>query len=297
MPACNQNERMIFIVIQHAKQTTLIKKYWDLYESKKELPYIVKPSMPIMYFGNIKKYLESPIRIVTVGLNPSRRDFPEPDPFQRFQSMKQDHYYHFNQQYISALNQYFDDDPYNAWYNPAFENMLNGLDASFYNKKENTALHTDICTPLATNPTWGDLTKEAKMDLQATGVPLWHELIDYLEPDIILISAAGEHLSKIQFETVKDWETIYTSLRDKPYLINSKQVKLSSGKVSSIYFGRASELPFGLVGAEEQFIIGKHIKTITEKAKNPAAFMPFIHPGLKVEGEDGDMFGWGEKVQ
>lgn len=288
---------MIFIVIQHAKQTTLIKKYWDLYESKKELPYIVKPSMPIMYFGNIKKYLESPIRIVTVGLNPSRRDFPEPDPFQRFQSMKQDHYYHFNQQYISALNQYFDDDPYNAWYNPAFENMLNGLDASFYNKKENTALHTDICTPLATNPTWGDLTKEAKMDLQTTGVPLWHELIDYLEPDIILISAAGEHLSKIQFETVKDWETIYTSLRDKPYLINSKQVKLSSGKVSSIYFGRASELPFGLVGAEEQFIIGKHIKTITEKAKSPAAFMPFIHPGLKVEGEDGDMFGWGEKVQ
>ena len=285
---------MIFIVIQQAVQTELIKKYWEMYESKKERTYLVNPSMPIMYFGNSKKYFESPIRIITVGLNPSRRDFPDPDPFLRFQSMKQDHHYQFNQQYISALDQYFEKAPYKTWYDPSYEPILNGLNASFYGDKENTALHTDICSPLATNPTWDSLTKEAKKDLQAEGVQLWHELVEYLQPDIILISVSGEHLSKIRFETVSDWETIYT-LPNQRYLINSKKIRVGH-KTTSIYFGRAAEIPFGLASSEDKVEIGKHIHSITNKQDHPIVLKPFIHSVVESKQHESDLFGWNQEA-
>ncbi|WP_193224570.1 hypothetical protein [Bacillus sp. B1-b2] len=250
--------------------------------------------MPIMYFGNSKKYFDSPIRIITVGLNPSRRDFPDPDPFQRFQSMKQDHHYQFNQQYITALDQYFDKDPYKAWYDQSFEPLLNGLHASFYGNKENTVLHTDICSPLATNPTWDSLTKEAKKDLQTEGVQLWHELVEYLQPDVILISVAGEHLAKLQFKTVSDWETIYT-LPNQRYLINSKKVQLAH-KTASIYFGRAAEMPFGLVSPENKEKMGKHIKALTEKSDQPIDLKPFLHSAIKSEHHDAEYFRWNQEA-
>jgi len=285
---------MIFIVIQQAVQTELIKKYWEMYESKKERTYIVKPSMPSMYFGNSKKYFESPIRIITVGLNPSRRDFPDPDPFQRFQSMKRDHHYQFNQQYITALDQYFEKDPYKAWYEPSFEPLLNGINASFYGNKENTALHTDICSPLATNPTWDSLSKEAKKDLQAEGVKLWHELIEYLQPDVILISVAGEHLSKIKFETESDWETVYT-VPNSRYLINSKKIKLAN-KSANIYYGRSAEIPFGQVSPENKVKIGEYIKVITEKKDQAIDFRTFHHAVLESEQRENELFGWSQEA-
>lgn len=288
---------MIFIVTQHAKLTDLIKKYWDMYESKKELSYLVKPSMPILYFGNIVKYFESPIRIITVGLNPSKRDFPDPDPFQRFLSMKQDHNHSFNQQYVAALNQYFEVDPYKAWYDASFEHLLNGVDASFYGNKENTALHTDICSPLATNPTWGALSKEAKQELQEQGVELWHELMDFLEPDIIFISVAGEHLEKIQFETVSEWETIFTLQKDRRYLINSKKVMLSSGKMTSLYFGPAAELPFGMISDDNKVAVGRQIKKLTKKLEEHSTVVPFFRKEIIAEQNNEVMYSWNEEAQ
>jgi hypothetical protein len=210
--------------------------------------------------------------------------------------MKQDHSYHFNQQYIAALDHYFEHDPYKAWYNSAFEGLLNGLDASFYSGKENTALHTDICAPLATNPTWEGLSKEAKETLEIEGVKLWHHLVDYLQPDIILISVAGEHLNKIQFETIQEWETIYTLQKDRRYLINSKKVKLNSNKTTTIYFGRAAELPFGMVSEENKQAIGKYIKTLTEKSKHPTSLKSYLHSVLQTEQNDSDLFDWNQEA-
>ncbi|WP_445487643.1 hypothetical protein [Niallia sp. 03133] len=288
---------MIFIVTQEEKLNQLIKEYWEMYETHKDYSYVIKPSMPIIYFGDSKEYFDSPIRIITVGLNPSKRDFPNDDPFQRFQSMKQDHYYHFNQQYIAALDHYFKENPYKSWYDPSFEPLLNGLDASFYGGKENTALHTDICSPLATMPIWEDLSKEEKHQLQAKGVQLWHQLVEYLQPDIILISVAGEHLTKIKFETVRDWETIYTVPSYRPYLMNSKKVKLSSKKETAVYFGRAAELPFGMVSPDIQYTIGSCIKTLTEKSKHKSSYLPFLHPELEAEQNDTGLFNWTEEAQ
>lgn len=45
---------------------------------------VVLPSVPIAWFGDLEAYLDSPLRVITVGLNPSRLEFPSPDPFFRF---------------------------------------------------------------------------------------------------------------------------------------------------------------------------------------------------------------------
>lgn len=283
---------MIFIVIQPAKLTSLAKECLENFESKKDLSYVVKSSMPILYFGNIKKYFESPIRIITVGLNPSKKEFPDPDPFLRFQSMKKDHFYDFNQQYLAALNEYFQDKPYKEWFDPAYEPLLNGLDASFYGNMVNTAIHTDICSSLATNQTWESLSRSEQKNLESSGVPVWHKLVDYLEPDIILLSVSGGHLSKIAFETVNDWETVYTTQMDRPYLVNSKKVVLSSGKQSSIYFGRAAELPFGFISSETKYLIGRHLKKLSDKPEYTPDFnQAYMYSAMDLDQNDGEIFG------
>ena len=40
----------------------------------------VSPSMPVLYFGDLEKYRQSPLRVVTAALNPSRVEFPSASP-------------------------------------------------------------------------------------------------------------------------------------------------------------------------------------------------------------------------
>ena len=94
----------------------------------------------------------STLRVLTVGLNPSLQEFPADRPFSRFPldegtaGRGRDHY-------LYALSSYFRTDPYRAWFR-AFEPLLNGAGASYYEGFTSTALHTDICSPVATDPTW-----------------------------------------------------------------------------------------------------------------------------------------------
>ena len=55
--------------------------------------------------------------------------------------------------YFDALCAYFraDSCPYSRWFN-AYEPFLNGMGASYYGGQPSTALHTDICSPVATAP-------------------------------------------------------------------------------------------------------------------------------------------------
>ena len=63
-----------------------IQDAWQAFECAPAPPR-VHPSIPILFFGDLKAYCESDLRVVTVGLNPSRWEFPKfPDtsPFCRF---------------------------------------------------------------------------------------------------------------------------------------------------------------------------------------------------------------------
>src|SRR4051812_23219231 len=62
----------------------LVDEAWREYDLHRHEEFVVKPSVPILFFGDLQRYLSSPVRIVTVGLNPSRIEFPCEARFQRF---------------------------------------------------------------------------------------------------------------------------------------------------------------------------------------------------------------------
>jgi hypothetical protein len=63
----------------------LATEAWRLHaEAGAAASHVVEPSMPILYFGDVNPYRQSAVRIVTVGLNPSREEFPTADPWRRF---------------------------------------------------------------------------------------------------------------------------------------------------------------------------------------------------------------------
>ncbi len=102
------------------------------------------------------------------------------------------------------LSEYFHRNPYSDWFR-AFETLLQPLGTSFYGDRypgpaprwwspqKNTALRTDICSPLATTPKWSDLPDKLKDRLRRFGLPFWRDLVRALKPDLILISVARSY--------------------------------------------------------------------------------------------------------
>lgn len=106
-----------------------------MYDEAKNGDFIVEPSVPILFFGDSNRYSRSKIRVVTVGLNPSKSEFPDDDRFRRFpeaqgtypEILKGKHV----EKYLSALNNYFKKRPYGQWFG-SLEPVLNGLGSSYY---------------------------------------------------------------------------------------------------------------------------------------------------------------------
>jgi hypothetical protein len=62
----------------------LIRESWQTYRRFADQTFLVKPSIPILFFGDSNRYFDSKLKVITLGLNPSRKEFPEPDRFSRF---------------------------------------------------------------------------------------------------------------------------------------------------------------------------------------------------------------------
>lgn len=235
---------------------------WLVYREAVELGIgaLVRPSIPILFFGDDERYVSSPLKVVTVGLNPSRLEFPNGDPFLRFPAARQiDPREPAPDAHLAALRAYFRVRPYNAWFRPAFEPILNGLAASYYDgMAPSTALHTDICSPLATDPTWTRLGNVGAA-LATAGVELWHRLMERLAPDVILISVARQHLDKIRFPELGMWESIHSIERRNPFTVRAVKLKVVPHKSTLLVFGRAANLPFGTVSADDKRRIGEAI--------------------------------------
>ena len=153
---------------------------WRAFKRADRLSARVDLAIPILFFGDLDRYLASALRVLTVGLNPSLQEFPEDSPFRRFPYAKGAVLDGLDN-YLKALSAYFRTDPYSTWFN-AFEHLLGGLGASYYNGKPSTALHTDICSPVAIDPTWSDLGHITQNILEEDGGPLWHDLMSVLRP-------------------------------------------------------------------------------------------------------------------
>ena len=224
---------------------------------------VVQPSIPILFFGDYGRYLASPRRILTVGLNPSRVEFPDSDRFLRFEAARWTDSRPPTTGFLRALSDYFRLRPYDQWFKPSFEEMLRGLGASYYDGAVSGALHTDICSPLATDPTWSKLRDERE-PLAAAGIELWHRLVEHLEPDVILISVARRHLDKIRFRRAGVWSTLYTVERSNPFIVEALPLELPSDKRTLLVFGRAANLPFGTVAGKDKRLIGARIQEVID---------------------------------
>ena len=228
---------------------------WQAFDRAGNLACRVAPAVPILFFGDLDAYLASPLRVVTVGLNPSLHEFPSGEPFRRFPLAEGDRE---PSCYLDAMSAYFRTEPYRKWFN-AFEPLLNGMGASYYEGGASTALHTDICSPVATKPTWNDLDKTDQAALTDHGRPLWHKLLKELRPQIVALSVRKEYLDHIEFAPMTGWEVIHTfrrtssgDFRCHPYEVCARWYEVG-GERSLFVFGAAAQTPFGrLAGGQRR---------------------------------------------
>lgn len=245
---------------------SLTEHAWRLYDESTDDPCVVRPSIPILFFGDSERYFNSPIKVVTVGLNPSRKEFPVADRFARFpkaaNAIPGSPSQPSREEYVGALNDYFRQQPYRSWFG-WFEEVIQGMGASYYDGRENTALHTDICSPLATDPTWSNLGDQ-RVRLGSSGVVLWHRLVQWLEPDVIVVSIARQYRDQITFVKPDGWRSFHTIPRKtegkRPYQVLAQWVRLPGGKATLFVFGQAAQQPFATLDKLARRGIGHEVK-------------------------------------
>ncbi len=229
---------------------------WLTFERATALSSHITLSIPILFFGDMDAYQRSEIRTLTVGLNPSFHEFPADSPFQRF-PLAEGISASDTDCYLDALSAYFGADPYRSWFS-AFEPTLNGLGASYYEGQLSTALHTDICSPVATDPTWSSLDEETRKGLETYGVPLWHTLLNALQPHIVVLSVAKKYESRIEFQALSEREVVYVFKRTKtgaprkhPVTISAQWYEIGD-KPSLLVFVPAAQKPLGRLSGDQK---------------------------------------------
>ena len=163
--------------------TPILKDYIEDFKRKKDLSFVVKDSIPIVWFGDIDAYFASNLKVVTIGLNPSDQEFSS----KRFDIIDFDNGNIDSQidQLKKTLCNYFKKNPYWKWFNK-YKKLLDAKNCSYENNKGNTAIHIDLMTAIATNPTWSRLKQNEKARIQ--NIPLFKNLLSILNPDFVLCS-------------------------------------------------------------------------------------------------------------
>lgn len=243
----------------------LIDEAWRLYVNTSD-PCAVRPAIPILYFGDYPRYAASPLKVITVALNPSHHEFPRHDRFKRFRPAEGIGSHPLapaeRNAYLAALNGYFRANPYMQWFGWP-EHVLLGMGASYRDGQVNTALHTDLCSPLATDPTWSKLNGPQDQ-LLVDGLALWHRLVEELAPDVIVASVARRYLDQITFADSHDWQPLLTILRKdpakRPYSALIQPADLPGGKETLLVFGPAAQQPFATLTREDRQSVGRVVR-------------------------------------
>lgn len=246
------------------KINILLEELFDKYTLEKRTS-VMKDLIPILWFGDVEAYGRSPKKIITVSLNPSNNEFGNlakginnttlyrfPDYVGTIDSLK------------LAYDNYFkkDKNPYNAWFKASFGSVLQSFSASHYEGNINTAIHTDIAIPYATNPTWTGLTREDKEYFEPIGQKIWHDLVTILEPDLILISASKDFQNKITFPKIYDSWQVILEKEKAPVLYN--QVNIND-KVTDVIFQTQGRKPFLNMNKDEKLNLSNILEKINEK--------------------------------
>lgn len=186
----------------------IIKDCLDRFnEDKCGLP--LNPSIPILWFGDVDKYMMSGKRILTIAINPSDREFdlePKTGLYKYFPSLTSDIpnfgkgipyplTQPFFDKYYEAMCEYFNH-PY-SWFT-YFEKVLNEFETTYGGKldlaqsSKNTAIHIDFYAPVATCKKWRDLNAKEKGTINSNYGIYFVKLINVLKPDVIIMSVNAQ---------------------------------------------------------------------------------------------------------
>ena len=240
----------------------VVERAWSAFDNAIRRGVAVEPSIPVLFFGDLAGYGRSPFKVVTVGLNPSNQEFPAAQPYRRFPGAAGASVTDIGP-YTAALSDYFRVKPY-GWF-CTYEQVLNGAGVSYWPGAVSAALHTDICTPVATSPTWSRLDEHVQGALMSDGPRLWRDLMTVLRPDVIVASVKREYLAHVLFPALGDFEVIHTVtrtgdglLRRQPYEVIARWHDVD-GHPSMLVFGQAAQTPFGKVIDPEKHTSGERI--------------------------------------
>ena len=249
-----------------------ICKVWSSFNSIDKDMYGIKyPSIPITHFGNYNEYKKSSLKIVTVGLNPSKEEFPSDDAFSRFYGAER--IFHKQQLsnedvqiYLNALNIYFEYN-WNVWFEH-FEPILNSMNASYHKGIENTVIHTDLC-PFTTALAWSKYEKSTNSyiveDLMKKGSEAWRNLISILKPQVILTSLGDSYKSRMLIEQNPKW-TLFEAFdktsdgrdRRKPFEIHCTVGRPHYNHKCLLVFGMNGLIPF-MISGDQKSALGRKI--------------------------------------
>lgn len=226
--------------------------------------------MPILYFGNSAAYERSMVGIVTVAINPSGDEFPAGNRDLRFpvgelEAAKGSPAYW--DVYRRSLDGYFDREPHPFFCH--WQDVLKGFPAGRGRRLDNgggqapCALHLDVCTPIATRPAWGQLGREcprARTRLINVGIPFWWRLVQWLEPDVILLSVAREVFNRSSMRRRDGRDCRLALASDGPGVEAYFRLSLPAGTDALLVYapnGSGNGVPFGLTTSVERNDLGR----------------------------------------
>lgn len=226
-------------------------------ENKEVKKLVPEQSIPILWFGDLEGYMKSERKVVTIAINPSNIEFKRSNKsksFSFFRFKGGEEIYNKDKLndndkkfYYEILNRYFKDEPYKLWFN-YYERILKYIQCSYYiGEGKNVAIHIDIQTPLSTEPTWGNIKdNDIKAKISSEGMEIWESLMEYLKPDIALVSINQQTLNSA-FNISMDKCTKEFKGIGNNYIREYKKDKLTI--ISGL---NMKGMPFG--GMKEEFI-------------------------------------------
>lgn len=220
--------------------------------------HVVPQSCAAPWFGDSAAYALSPLRVVTAGLNPSGIEFPAEAPRLRFPNAREGD----PASLTVACDGYFRAAPYWQWFQ-AFEPALQGLGSSFRDGRS-IALHTDLCSPVPTAPTWSELPTVVQWRLRSSGLPLWLTTLEALAPHVVLISTAIGPLRGLPFWEADRQRLVVELTKGKQPVRWSAQWVQIADRATLVIAARAAQKPLGYLKEDEKVEAGRAVLRLWE---------------------------------
>lgn len=233
---------------------------WNEWSGAETFDWVIKDKMPIPFFGDVSAYRSAHTKVVTIGLNPSAYRTPNTTTHSRLPALETE----------ARLRRYFrSTKELNRWpgWFAGYEDVLNGFGYSYLEGCEpeprQVALHLDMCSPLATDPTWSSLPKAFRRNLEENGSLIFERLLKQLKPDLILVAASRRHVRSIWGDPYKeDWHSLCSlskrldgTKRRYPYRVKYRRKE----GLPLIVFASGARTPFGGVAKIDRIEIGRAI--------------------------------------